>query len=388
MDFVAPSVRNILAAYGKLLTSEDTEVCQTGISFPIPVFSQETLIELSEEAIRVLQKRPNILKISAPIYVIGDLHGNLCDLIRIINLAKPPPYSRYLFLGDYVDRGKYSIEVVTFLLALQVAFPEHIYMLRGNHEFEQINENYGFKNEVQTQYDSLEVYFAFNKVFEWLSLVAIINDKIFCVHGGLSPQLSTLEQISLIHRPFQSFESNLVSDILWSDPSPDTNGYIRSARGTGVIFGKEPIDNFIKSFNFSAVIRAHQCVSTGISRFLSTQFYTVFSCSNYDENTKNKAGLIFIKPDLSIQGFSLPALRQVDRLYAEFENFEEKPTLTLPLLKPPSTIAFKKQEMLRTNKSCLSAKTKVAQGCNRFFYGSRSSESFPQLSSFSPLVEK
>ena len=285
------SVQHIMRYYNPLLSLPPEECENIGRTHAIPKFDESVLVDLCHSSIEILKTQKPLLELNAPIYVIGDLHGNIFDLLRIFIISNPPPMSRFLFLGDYVDRGQFSIEVVTLLLSLQVIYPEHIYLIRGNHEFECVNSFYGFKDECTKHYSSKNLYDEFNLVFSYLPLAAIINNDIFCVHGGLSPQLTSLDQFNKLQMPMKTYDPEFVADIVWSDPSSDSDAYVRSNRGTGVTFGKTAIADFLEDFNFTTIIRAHQCVEKGIQFAHKKQVITVFSASYYTP-AGNSSGFI------------------------------------------------------------------------------------------------
>lgn len=262
-------------------------------------------------------------EIRAPVYVVGDIHGNIFDLIRVLVYTCTPPISQILFLGDYVDRGEFSLEVITLLFALYCAYPEKIVLLRGNHEFSNVNSTYGFQDEIHKEYKSLTLWNEVNKVFEWLPLAAVVSNAVFCVHGGLSPQFNNLKQLEVISRPMSDYDhSDLVSDLVWSDPSGATQSYTRSQRGSGVTFGVVAVQSFLRSTNLKYIIRGHQCVPLGISRFGQNTVYTVFSCSNYEDCEGNRCGILFISADIKLQAFSLPAITQIPRKDVVFTGEE------------------------------------------------------------------
>ncbi|KAH0786100.1 Ser/Thr protein phosphatase [Histomonas meleagridis] len=303
----------VLIAYQHILDIDISQCGEIGRSIPIPTFDADLITKLCEQAKEQLVETPIVMHVQAPIYVIGDIHGNIFDLIRILVHALPPPRSRLLFLGDYVDRGEYSVEVVTLLFALMCKYPNYVYVLRGNHEFYSMNTSYGFLDEVKNQYKSKALFEVFNDTFQYLPLVAIINNEIFCVHGGISPSLTSLSQIEKIKRPLSEYDVEYVCDFVWSDPSYDTQGYNISSRGLGVQFGVKALTDFLNNLNMTKIIRAHQCVQPGVTKFGGDLLHTVFSCSNYADSLGNRCGLIFVKPTLQLQLFSLPPLEQIPR---------------------------------------------------------------------------
>lgn len=319
------SAAHVLKAYQSILKMDSSKCPEFGKSIPIPVFDEETLLDLCEEVRKLNQRKEMVIELRAPYYVVGDIHGNIFDLVRILVHSQAPPLSRLLFLGDYVDRGEYSIEVITLLFALQVAYPDHMVLLRGNHEFEMMNSTYGFQTEVQSQYGSRRLYDTFNDVFQYLPLVAIINNQIFCVHGGISPHLNNIQQIYRIRRPLPAYDVEFVADFVWSDPCYECKTYDESNRGLGVQFGPKALADFLNGIHMKCMIRAHQCVQNGIAKFGQNLLYTVFSCSNYADSHGNKCGLIFIEMNLNIKLFSLPPMDQLPRATANLVRIGSVP---------------------------------------------------------------
>lgn len=307
------SVQHVLKAFETLLKIHPNDCSKVGVEIPIPVFSENVLLDLCHEATNVFMRSDIVLKLEGSFYIAGDIHGNIFDLIRVICHAGPPPESKLLFLGDYVDRGEYSVEVVALLFALACQYPQNVFLLRGNHEFDGINATYGFHAESTSIFHSEEVYNAVNDAFNHMPLVAIVNKKLFAVHGGICPEFTSLDQLTRLRRPIKSYDTTLLADLVWSDPSVDSKGVDKSNRGLGVTFGVKPLKDFLAHFGCDAMVRGHQCVTAGIQRFGDGCLYTVFSCSNYVDYTGNRCGLIFYGEDCKIAAFSLPPLQQVSR---------------------------------------------------------------------------
>lgn len=165
----------------------------------------------------IFMEQPVFLELEAPIKICGDTHGQFSDLLRLFEYGGFPPEANYLFLGDYVDRGKNSLETIILLLAYKVKFKENFFLLRGNHECGQINRIYGFYDECKRRY-SIRIWKEFQDVFNCMPIAALIDDKILCMHGGLSPELVTVAQLQQITRPTEVPENGLLCDLLWSDP--------------------------------------------------------------------------------------------------------------------------------------------------------------------------
>ena len=162
-----------------------------------------------------------LLELRAPIKICGDIHGQYTDLLRLFEYGGFPPVSNYLFCGDYVDRGKQSLETICLLLAYKIQYRDKFFILRGNHESASINRIYGFYDECKRRY-GIKVWKIFSDVFNCLPVSAVIDDKILCMHGGLSPELNDLQQIADLKRPCDVPDIGLMCDLLWSDPSPTT----------------------------------------------------------------------------------------------------------------------------------------------------------------------
>jgi serine/threonine-protein phosphatase PP1 catalytic subunit len=183
--------------------------------------------------------------------------GQYPDLLRLFEYGGFPPEANYLFLGDYVDRGPQGLECICLLLAYKIKYPENFFMLRGNHECSSINRIYGFYDECKRRY-SLKLWKAFNMVFNCLPIAAIVDDKIFCIHGGLSPDLNSMEQIRRILRPTDVPDTGLLCDVLWADPDPNIRGWAESDRGVSFTFGADIVEKFNRKHDFDLIVRAHQ----------------------------------------------------------------------------------------------------------------------------------
>jgi serine/threonine-protein phosphatase PP1 catalytic subunit len=259
----------------------------------------------------VLLNQPMLLELESPIKICGDIHGQYPDLLKIFKNYGYPPYTNYLFLGDYVDRGKNSIETILLLLAYKIKYPENFFILRGNHESASINKVYGFFDECKRRYN-IKLYRTFNDCFNCLPICAIISDKIFCCHGGISPHLQHLDQIRKIIRPCfipDNIEKinkygNILIDLLWSDPATPNNindkgKWLPNDRGISFIFDEILLDQFLKKFNLELVVRGHQVVEDGYEFFANRRLVTIFSAPNYCSGEyDNKAGVLNIDESL------------------------------------------------------------------------------------------
>ena len=266
-----------------------------------PKIPNQDILTILRFSLQLFTNEPNILEVRAPINVCGDVHGQFPDFITIFEKAEFPPNARYLFLGDYVDRGTQSLEVICLLLAYKVKFPNHIYMIRGNHETREMTEQYGFQVECQSKQNK-QTYLEFINVFDAMPLAAIINNTYFCIHGGLTPDLTSIDQIKAIKRPTQIQEHGFLADLVWSDPSAKVEEFAPSDRGLTVVWGEKVATKFLEENGFSKIIRAHQMCEEGIDYPFSPNesVMTVFSAPWYAGEYKNKGAFIKIDKDLSI----------------------------------------------------------------------------------------
>jgi len=264
-----------------------------------------TLASLAEHEIKLLCRmarplllqQPMLLELEAPIKICGDVHGQFTDLLRLLEYGGFPPEANYLFLGDYVDRGKQSIETICLLLAYKIQYPNSFFILRGNHESAGINRIYGFYDECKRRY-SIKLWKVFSDVFNCLPAAATINDKILCMHGGLSPELSSLDQIAELERPCDVPDMGLLCDLLWSDPDAKVAGWAENDRGVSFVFGEDVVAQFLKDFDLELVIRAHQVMEDGYEFFAGRKLVTLFSAPNYCGEFDNAGGMITIDEEL------------------------------------------------------------------------------------------
>ena len=242
-------------------------------------------------------KQPTFLELESPITVCGDTHGQYPDLLKLFEVGGFPPETNYLFLGDYVDRGKQSLETICLLLAYKIKYEENFFLLRGNHECASINRIYGFYDECKKRY-SLKLWKVFIDLFNCLPIAACIDDKILLMHGGLSPELTTVDQLKKIVRPTDVPEEGLLCDLLWSDPESQCNGWGKNDRGVSVVFNEKVLSRFLEKNDMDLVCRAHQVVEEGYEFFGDRQLVTVFSAPNYCGEFDNAGAMMVIDENL------------------------------------------------------------------------------------------
>ena len=290
----------------------------------LPTVPAPILMKLLQKATDIFSKEPNMLVINGDIFVVGDLHGHILDLFRILKNVGVPPEKNYLFLGDFIDRGEFSTETITLILVLKVLFPENVNIIRGNHEFPEMFTRCGFSNEVDSIYESTQIREGFHKAFSYMPLAALVNDENICVHGGIGPTFSTLGQISDAKRPLFTYDDNeLITCLVWSDPTSQFDEYAPSSRGSGFLFGKESLSRLLKSQVLTLLVRGHECVNDGIEYSLNNQCCTVFSASNYCGMLNNKAGVLLLKNNKERESIIFPSLKYFYRNQARFVESED-----------------------------------------------------------------
>ena len=250
---------------------------------------------------KILIEQPTFLDLESPLTVCGDTHGQYPDLLRLFDLGGYPPDTNYLFLGDYVDRGEQSIETICLLLAYKIKYEENFFLLRGNHECGSINRIYGFFDECKRRYN-IKIWKSFVDLFNCLPIAACIDDKIFLVHGGLSPELKTIDEIKKIMRPTDVPEEGLLCDLLWSDPENSIKEWGDNDRGVSVgvsvTFNVKVLERFLENNELDLFCRAHQVVEQGYEFFGDKKLVTVFSAPNYCGEFDNNGGIMLVDENL------------------------------------------------------------------------------------------
>ncbi|CAK9438828.1 uncharacterized protein LODBEIA_P30520 [Lodderomyces beijingensis] len=266
--------------------------------------TEDQAIRILKQATQLLTSEPNLLTVPAPVTICGDVHGQYYDLMKLFEVGGDPKTTKYLFLGDYVDRGSFSIECLVYLYALKITYPNSFWMLRGNHESRHLTEYFTFKNECLHKY-SERVYEECIASFNSLPLAAIMNEQFFCVHGGLSPQLTDLNSVKKINRFREPPTKGLMCDLLWADPieeydddNVDTEYINNQVRGCSYAFTYKAACKFLDRTKLLSVIRAHEAQNAGYRMYKRTKsmgfpsLLTMFSAPNYLDSYNNKAAVL------------------------------------------------------------------------------------------------
>jgi len=249
---------------------------------------------LCKQARAIMVDEDNVQPVQLPVTVVGDIHGQFYDLIELFNVCGQVPDTNYVFMGDFVDRGYYSVETFLLLLAFKVRYRTRITLIRGNHESRQITQVYGFYDECLRKYGSTKVWRLCTETFDYLSLAAVVGDQFLCVHGGLSPTLDTLEQIRELQRVQEPPHEGPMCDLMWSDPD-DIHGWGISARGAGYVFGGDIVQQFLHANDLKKIARSHQLVMEGHKWMFDERLVTVWSAPNYCYRCGNVASALEIE---------------------------------------------------------------------------------------------
>ncbi|NXF16590.1 PPE1 phosphatase, partial [Rhodinocichla rosea] len=274
------------------------------------------VLQLLSETRRVLKEMPNITHLSTSyskeITVCGDLHGNLDDLLLIFyKNGLPSEQNRYVFNGDFVDRGKNSMEILIILFAFLLIYPNNLHLNRGNHEDYIMNLRYGFTKEVSKKYKDhwKQILSLLRDVFSWLPLATIIDSKVLILHGGISDTtdldfLNALERNKVrdhihVRVILFSFKNFVILDILWSDPRSQNGCTPNKCRGGGCYFGPDVTAKLFERYNLKMLIRSHEFKPEGYEISHDGKVITIFSASNYYEEGSNRGAYIKLNPELT-----------------------------------------------------------------------------------------
>ena len=242
---------------------------------------EKSLRQLCGQVSDILVEESNVQPVSTPVTVCGDIHGQYYDLIELFKVSNDPPDTGFIFMGDFVDRGYYSIETLTKLLVLKVLYPNRITLLRGNHESRSISQVYGFYDECQVKYGNSHMWRMCCDLFDLLPVAALIDEEVLCVHGGLSPLVKTLDNMRVIARDREIPQEGPLSDLVWSDPTDTVGTWAPSPRGAGWLFGESIVQQFNYVNNLSLICRSHQLVMEGFNFMFDKMLATVWSAPNY-----------------------------------------------------------------------------------------------------------
>ena len=300
----------------KLIESKKGEFCNK------VKFSERDIFTVINKVFPIIEKEPSMLELEPPLYICGDIHGQFYDLLRVFEILKYPPESKFLFLGDYVDRGKKSLECILLLLCLKIKYPTRIYILRGNHESADVNRTYGFYDECKRKV-SVKIYKKFCNLFNILPITALVGEKILCMHGGLAYDLKDINQLKLIQRPTEIPDEGLLCDLVWSDPDDSLLLDFRTnkERGVSVCFSKSWVEDFTKKNDLDLICRAHQVVEEGYQFFANMKLITIFTAPNYMGEFDNNGGILEVNEDMICSLHILKPSKNLDNKKRRINRF-------------------------------------------------------------------
>uniref|UniRef100_A0A7S2TQD6 Serine/threonine-protein phosphatase n=1 Tax=Lotharella oceanica TaxID=641309 RepID=A0A7S2TQD6_9EUKA len=269
-----------------------------------------------------MREESNIVNLEGSVTIVGDIHGQFYDLLEIFKLVGNIPSKKYLFLGDYVDRGANSVQVMALLLCLKIRYPTSITLLRGNHECRRISSAYGFHTECLSKYgggQGLDAWKYFTDMFDYLPIAALINGKVLAIHGGLSPGIVSLDQIRVLERFTELEKSSPLQHLMWSDPTENHRGFYKSDRGNGFLFGEDIVNFFFQVNELKMLVRSHQLCKDGYQTQFNNKVLTVWSAPNYCYRMGNKASVLTIDKDLKYSFTTFDASSRNAKYAAEVE---------------------------------------------------------------------
>jgi protein phosphatase len=290
------SIANAYSVLGHILNERRGSVQATTLP------PTDAMIDVIKEVRKILKNEKTILNIGGEVEVVGDIHGDLDSLLTIFSRKGYPNKNKYLFLGDYVDRGEHSIEVVLFLFSLKVIFPTNIYLLRGNHELTCVAKKYNFMSDCVDCVD-MAFFKLIMKAFGQLPLAAVVCGEFFCCHGGIPETDQTIQEFVDVPRPLPKDYLDIQEGLLWSDPKQgmmfDDFEY-NTVRKAGSYFGKKALENFFALNGFTYLIRAHEVCQEGFDLPFGegVNCVTIFSSAGHKD--ENVGATITIGKDKSI----------------------------------------------------------------------------------------
>ncbi len=257
------------------------------------LLSELDLKHLCEYVQDIMLEESTVQPVASPVTICGDIHGQFHDLLELFRTGGECPETSYIFMGDFVDRGYNSVETMTLLLLLKARYPYRITLLRGNHESRQITQVYGFYDECMRKYGNANPWRYCTELFDWCPLAAVVDGRVLCVHGGLSPEVRTIDQMRLIDRKQEIPHAGAFCDLMWSDPD-DIETWAVSPRGAGWLFGSKVTQEFNHINGLELICRAHQLVQEGYKYMFNEELVTVWSAPNYCYRCGNDACILTI----------------------------------------------------------------------------------------------
>jgi serine/threonine-protein phosphatase 2A catalytic subunit len=262
-----------------------------------PSKSEVTL--LCQKVSKLLTQEPNVLQIESPVTICGNIQGSLEDLQEIFKLSGPPPASNYLFLGNYINKGKFSVEVLCILFIYKILFPSKLTLLRGCHECAGAGQTYGFFQEILKKFGDFLVFEGFLKVFNCFPFAAVVGGQVFCVHSGISFSVETIEELMAVERFSDVKTDGPLMHLLWNFPFSGL-GWSVSPKSYDFGFGTDVTSKFLEKNDLKMIVRSHQLVMEGFSQEQGGNIVTIFSASNFQLH-KNLAAVLRFDENMKME---------------------------------------------------------------------------------------
>jgi diadenosine tetraphosphatase ApaH/serine/threonine PP2A family protein phosphatase len=268
------------------------------------ILGEEEVNQILDSLVAALIREETVIFLQSPIIICGDLHGQFEDVELLLQLATTDVRTdRFLFMGDYVDRGNYSLNTFLLLATLKLQYPAQYFLLRGNHESRQVTQQYGFHSEVLRSYGHSGIWARCMHAFDLLPYAAVVDNDVFSVHGGISPKLVLLEELNKKRRVREIPTAGMLADLAWSDPEDQgLKGFRANQRGAGYLFGRDALREFCYRNGLKLVTRSHQLVMEGYKWYFGEQneefpgqLINVWSAPNYAYQSKNVASFLKLR---------------------------------------------------------------------------------------------
>jgi protein phosphatase len=320
-NLMDPGFRALFDLYSSALSGDVSRYAERQSPLVLPRPEPALLSRLFHVARDLFELEPTLLRLAAPCVVVGDIHGQILDLFRILNTFGAPGRLTYLFLGDLVDRGEFSIEALVTVFLLKVLHPERVFLIRGNHEFNALCSHCGFMSQMHEFFQTGSLYDDAVRAFSQIPLAALIGQSTLCVHGGIGPSVLTASSVEWLTRPIDDFGDDILDSLVWSDPDAAIDGFAPSqSRGVGYAFGGAALAAFLEESHLTLLVRAHECVPDGARESFGGRLVTVFSASNYCGLMGNHAAVLEVTGPGAYQVHAFAPLPWLLRSSVQFLN--------------------------------------------------------------------
>ena len=363
-------VSQIVKANLALLQSDYDRLSNTPSDLKLPLFTNKDLNQLINAVIPVLDNDPVVLDLFTPIIVVGSIRGSIFDLYKIIQRFGLPPTRSYLFLGDFIDGGQFSLETITFLYALKVVYPRNIYLLCGPHEIEAVSHTRQLFKEIQQIDQSGSLYQNFVESFKHLPLAALLFSTIFCSAGGITSDFQLIQDLMDVPKPFPNDRLSQINQFLRSEANSSCIGFMHNNKKC--LFGQYSFDKFMQQNRLNLLITGNLFSMDGIKYLFGNKLCSIFSISNF-KNKLNHCGVLAIFGSDDYKPIKLPVLPFIPRNSVTFTQCnaqdikpkQQLQTLALPkIVVGASTSRRTAMRILETSKDSIPFGHPILTICN------------------------